>query len=167
MSKLNSKASARVAAAVVMASSAAVATAQTASNNLTVGATLTAGCAVEAGSIAFGNIVALITTGNVTANSGTSFKVACTSGVTPTIATTTSRVMSDGATGNLPFKLSLTAGAATDDFPSTTPGALSITQNGAMQAVTIYAKVLASDFTGANVLPVGAYAKTVVVDVAY
>jgi spore coat protein U-like protein len=166
MLKLNSKV-AQVAAAAVMASAATVATAGATTGNLTVGATLTAGCTVQAGTIAFGNIIALAATGNVTADSGTTFKVACSNGAVPTIATTTTREMSDGASAVLPFQLSMTAGAAADDFPSSSPASLSLVQDGTLKTVTIYAKVLASDFTGANAKPVGAYTQTVVVDVAY
>jgi spore coat protein U-like protein len=168
MFKLNSKVSAGIAAVVVMTSSAGVATAATASGNMAVGATLTTGCAVDAGAaIAFGNIVALISTGDVLADTGTTFKVACTTGVTPTISTITTRAMVDGSANTLPFNLSLTAGAVADDFPSGTPGTLTLTQNGAMQTITIYGRVAVANFTGANVKPLGGYSKTVVVDVTY
>jgi spore coat protein U-like protein len=167
MSKLNSKVITRLAAAVVMASSASVATSATTSGQMAVGATLTSGCAVDTGAaIAFGNIVALITTGDAVADSGITFRVACTTGVTPTISTGVTREMEDASANTLPFNLSLTPGAASDDFPSA-PDGLTLTQNGAMQVVTIYGRVLAANFTGANVKPLGAYTKTVTVNVGY
>ncbi len=166
MSKLNPKLVTRLVAAAVMASAASMASAGATTGDLVVGATLTAGCEVQAGSIGFGNIIALASSGDKTADSGSTFKVACTSGVTPTIATSTTRSMTDG-TGFLPFQLSLSAGAAADDFPSTTPGNLTLTQDGTLQTITIYAKVLSANFTGANALIAGTYTQTVVVDVAY
>lgn len=167
MSKLNSKVMVRVVATAVMATASAVAGAGTAAGNLNVGATLTAGCEVQAGAIAFGSIVALASSGDKTADSGTTFKVACSAGVTPTIASSTPRTMSDGATGSLPFQLSMTPGAGTDDFPTSTPGALTLTKDGTLQTVMVYAKVLSTSYTGANALSAGNYAQTLVVDVAY
>jgi spore coat protein U-like protein len=165
MSKLNSTVMARVVAAALLASAASAASAATVQGNVTVGATLTAGCQVQGGAISFGSFLALTSAGDKNADTGTSFKIACTSGVTPTISSATTREMTDG-TGNLPFQLSLTAGAAADDFP-TTPGAFTFTSDGTLQTVAIYAKVLNTNFTGANALPAGVYSKTVVVDVDY
>jgi hypothetical protein len=152
-----------------MVSATGVAMAATAHGNLVVSATLASGCEVQAGTISFGSIVTLASSGNQIADSGTTFKVACSSDVSPTIASTTTRSMTDGAPtpSLLPFNLSMTAGAASNDLASTTPAALSITQNGALQTVTLYAKVLASNFTGVNALPAGVYSNTMVVDVAY
>jgi hypothetical protein len=152
-----------------MVSATGVAVAGTTSGNLVVSATLTSGCEVQAGSIAFGSIVTLASVGDKTADSGTTFKVACSSDVTPTIASTTVRSMSDGAGTPhlLPFNLSLTPGAAADDLATTTPVALTITQDGTMQTVPLYGKVLAANFTGANALPAGSYTNTMIVDVAY
>jgi hypothetical protein len=153
----------RVAAAAIIASAASTAMAGATTGDLVVGATLIAGCEVQAGSIAFGNIVALASTADKVADSGSTFRVACSNGASPTISTGSERIMKFGL-NSLPFTLGLSAlGADTDTFPATAT-ALVMTQNGAMQDVTIHAKVLASDFSA---LPIGAYTKTVVVDVAY
>jgi hypothetical protein len=169
MFKFNSKALAVALAAAGMVSATGVATAASTSGNLTVSATLASGCEVQAGVIGFGSIVALASSGDKTADSGNTFKVACSNDVTPTIASTTTRSMTDGAGTPhfLPFNLSMTAGAAADDMASTTPAALTITQDGTLQTVTLYAKVLASNFSGANALPSGIYSNIMVVDVAY
>jgi hypothetical protein len=169
MFKFNSKVLAAALVAAGMVSVTGVATATTAQGNLVVSATLASGCEVQAGAINFGSITTLASTGDKTADSGTTFKVACSSDVSPTIASTTTRSMTDGAGTPhlLPFNLSLTEGAASNDLATTTPDALSITKNGTKQTVTLYAKVLASNFSGANALPAGIYSNTMVVDVAY
>lgn len=170
MSKIQKKMLVRVLlAALASASGVAMATPTTTSGNLTVGAVLQSGCEVQSGAISFGSIVTLASTPDATADSGTTFKVACSSDLSPTIASTTTRKMSDGAATPhlLPFNLSLTASAAADDFPSATPGALTTTKDGTLQTLTIYGKVLNTDFTGANALPAGTYTTTLVMDVAY
>jgi hypothetical protein len=166
MFKFNSKALAVALAAAGMVSATGVAMAANAPGNVVVSATLTSGCEVVDGAIGFGSLVALASTGDKTADSGVTFKVACSSDVTPTIASTTTRSMTDGAGTPhlLPFNLSLTPGAAADDLASTTPAALTITQDGTLQTVTLYAKILASNFAA---LPAGIYSNTMVVDVAY
>ncbi|MDB5907542.1 MAG: hypothetical protein JWP34_1656 [Massilia sp.] len=168
MFKLNLKLAAALVAAG-MVSAAGLASAATATGNLVVSATLASGCEVQAGAISFGNITTLASTGDKVADSGTSFKVACSSDVVPTIASTTPRSMKDGAATPhlLPFNLSLTPGAAADDLPTSSPGTLAITQDGTLQTVTLHAKVLASNFSGANALPAGSYSNTMLVDVSY
>jgi hypothetical protein len=153
-----------------MASMAGMAMAATASGNLVVSATLTSGCEVQAGAIAFGSFTNLASAGDKNADSGATFKVACSSDVVPTIGSDTAHSMSDGGGTPklLPFNLSLTAGAAADDLPaSSVPVALSITKDGTLQTVTLYAKVLATNFTGVNALPANTYSRTVIVDVGY
>jgi spore coat protein U-like protein len=169
MSNFNSKLLAVALTAAAMVSATGGAIAATTSGTVDVSATLAAGCEVSAGgTISFGSIVALASTGNQAANSGSTFKVACSKDVAPTIATSTTRSMADTGTGThlLPFKLSLT-NTGTDDLGSATPTALTITQDGTPQTVTLYATILASDFSGANALPLGAYTKTMTIDVAY
>lgn len=166
MFKFKSKVVSGVVVAFVLAVSASSAAAAVASNDLVVSATLTSGCEVDAGAIDFGSFSNLASTGDKLADSGVTFLVACSSDVTPTISSTTVRNMANGA-NLLPFNLSLTAGAAADDLPTVTPGALTITQDGTLQVVTLYAKVLASNFSGANALPEGAYTRTLTVDVTY
>lgn len=170
MSKPNKKMLARIlAAGLATASSVAMAVPTTAQGNLTVGAVLQSACEVQAGAISFGNIVTLASTPDQTADSGSTFQVACSSDLSPTIASTTLRKMSDGAGTPhlLPFNLSLTAAAASDNFPSATPVALPTAKDGTMKALTIYAKVLNSNFTGTNALPAGTYTATLVMDVTY
>lgn len=171
MFKFNSKALAVALAAAGMVSVTGGALAATTAGNLDVTATLTAGCEVSTGgAISFGNIVALASTADKTADSGTTFKVACSSGVSPTISSATARSMSNGAATPklLPFNLSMTAGASADDLPTSgATQALSITQDGTLQSVTIYGRVVAANYSGANVLPLGSYTNTMVMDVAY
>ena len=154
-----------------MASVAGLAAAGTVSGNVNVSATLNSACEVSAsgGAISFGGITNLLSAGDKTANSGSTFQVACSSDMSPTIYSTTARVMDDGATGVLPFNLSLTSGAASNDLPTAQVDgvALSITKDGTLKTVTLYAKVLASNFTGANAQPGGAYSKVVTVSVDY
>jgi spore coat protein U-like protein len=153
------------AAAVVAAAFGGSATAVTVGGTLTVDATLTAACEVSPTSqIQFGSFDALASTGNKDANSGSSFQVACTTGLSPTIYASASRVMSNG-TDSLPFNLSLTSGGS-DDLASAAIGAqaVSITQDGTMQDVVLYGRVLASNFAS---LPAGAYTGDVTVSVVY
>jgi spore coat protein U-like protein len=138
--------------------------AATAVSTMTVDATLTTGCEVTSTSaIHFGSFVALASTGNKTADSGTSFQVACSNSAAPNLYAVGTREMVNGA-NVLPFNLSLTAGAAADDLAAVTGTALSITQNGSLQNVTIYGRTLAANFKG---LPSGDYTTTVAMTVAY
>jgi spore coat protein U-like protein len=168
MFKFNSKALAVALAAAGMVSATGGAMAATTPGDLVVSATLAAGCEVSTGgAINFGSITALSSTGDKTADSGTTFQVACTSGVSPTISSATTRSMSDGAGTPhlLPFNLSLTAGAATGELPTSgTTQALTFTQDGTLQPVTIYSRVLASNFAA---LPAGSYTATMIMNVAY
>ena len=153
-------------AIAICAASCVPAWAGTASSTMTVSGTLTTACEVSGTStISFGNFAALSSTGNKTADSGSSFQVACSNSASPTIYATGTRKMLNG-TYELPFNLSLTSGAASDDLPSSsgTAAALTVTQDGTLQDVAIYAKTLASDFRG---LPSGAYTTNVTVSVAY
>lgn len=156
---------AAVAATAMMLGQSAFA-AGTSASTMTVSATLTDACLVSATSaISFGSFAALVSTGDQTADSGTSFTVACSSTATPTIYSVTERKMThtDGTT-KLPFSLGLTntgTGLAATTTGDTLP---TITQDGTAKEVKIYAKVLADDF---KALKSGAYSTTVSLVVAY
>jgi spore coat protein U-like protein len=136
-------------------------------STMTVSATLVTACEVSpTSSIAFGNITALLSTGDQSADTAGSFTVACSNSATPTIYATGTRSMSNG-THSLPFNLSLTAGAAADDLPSILANAIAITpitQDGAMQPMTIHGSVAATDFQD---ISSGAYTANITVAVVY
>jgi spore coat protein U-like protein len=137
-----------------------------ANSTLTTDVTLTTACETNgASAIHFADTVALLSSGDNTANSGSTFQVACSNSATPTIYATGTRAMVNGS-NSLAFNLSLTSGAASDDLPSTSgsAAALSITQDGTMKVVALYAKTLATNFAA---LPSGAYTGDVTVSVAY
>lgn len=135
-------------------------------STLTVSATLTTACEVSAASaISFVDFAALASTGNQTANSGSTFQVACSADATPTIYASGTRSMTNGV-DNLAFNLSLTAGAAANDLPSTlgTAAALTVTQDGSLHDVALYAKTDAANF---KALSSGNYTTDVTVAVVY
>jgi spore coat protein U-like protein len=135
-------------------------------STLTVSANLTTACEVSAASaIDFGSFAALASTGDRTANSGSTFQVACSADAEPTIYASGNRIMLNGA-AELPFNLSLTSGAAADDLPSDSGSAtaLAVTQDGDLHNVVLYAKTFAADFKS---LPSGAYTTDVTVAVVY
>jgi spore coat protein U-like protein len=157
-----------VAAVLAAISVSGAAIAATADSTVTVSATLTTACEVSpTASISFGSFAALQSTGDKTANSGSSFKVACSASATPAIYAVGTRSMANGV-DTLPFNLSLTSGAASNDLssdsgaPSSMPG--SFVQDGSLHDVVLYAKTYASDF---KALPSGAYTTNVTVSVAY
>ena len=97
--------------------------------------------------LSFGPVVALASTGDVSANSGTSFWVNCTSDVitTPALYSPTTRSMVLGGS-TLPFSLSLVSPGGAE-LPAASPGAsLSIVNNGTNQSVSLYGKIRARDF---------------------
>jgi spore coat protein U-like protein len=133
---------------------------------LTVSANLLTACEVSAASaINFGNFAALASSGDRTANSGSSFQVACSADASPSIYASGSRIMLNGAS-QLPFNLSLTSGAAADDLPSDSGSstALTVAQDGDLHDVVLYAKAFAADY---KALPSGAYTADVTVAVVY
>ena len=142
------------------------AVAGTASSTLTTDATLTTACEVSAASaIGFGSFAALNSTGDKTGNSGSTFQVACSNSAAPKIYATGTRSMMNG-TFALPFNLSLTSGAASDDLPATSgsSAALSVTQDGDLHDVVLYAKTTAANF---KALPSAHYTADVTVSVSY
>ncbi len=132
-----------LAAAVVPVFACGSAMAAESSNSLTVSATLTSSCTVAAGTIGFGNIVALATTSAPVA-SGT-MTVACSNGSSPTVYSATARTMAGSGTatgGSIAFNLSQVSTAAANDLPIASPGdaMTGFTADGATHAVTFYAK---------------------------
>ncbi len=137
-----------------------------ATGDVLVSATLSAGCEVSAPSAAinFGTFAALTSTGDKSANSGSTFQVACSSSATPTIYSATARSMTSGG-NSLPFNLCLSSCTGSNDLAAASAGdALTITQDGTLQTVTLYGRVLATNFAG---LPTGAYSQTATVAVVY
>ncbi|MES2941083.1 MAG: spore coat protein U domain-containing protein [Pseudomonadota bacterium] len=142
--------------------------AATVGGSVNVQTTLTAACEVSASGAAidFGSVVALASSGNKAANSGSGFQVACSTGLTPTIYSTTTREMDDGASHTLAFNLCLSACTGSNDLAATQGGAdsLSITQDGTLKTVALHGRILATNFQG---LPAGSYSKSVTVNVDY
>lgn len=155
-----------LAAGMVMGS--AGVSALTASGTMTVSATLTSSCSVSDSALDFGSIAALDVTADVTGDTGSTLEIACTTGTTtPVIYSTSTRTMSDGGTGSLPFFLSQTSGAAADDLPNTSTGETigsGWTADGSAQAVTIYGRIPTSSFVGQ---PVGSYSASITISVDY
>jgi len=123
-------------------------------------------CTVASGAtLSFGAIVALESTGDVTANSGNTFWVNCTPDVTtiPALYSATPRTLQSGA-ASLPFALSgVTAGGT--PLPSAFPGTpLAIANNGTNQTVPLYGKILAADF---KALPAGFYMRVLALTIEY
>jgi spore coat protein U-like protein len=123
-------------------------------------------CSVATGAqLVFGTVVALERTGDQTTDSASSFWINCNSEVTaaPQLYSPGPRVMQSGAQ-RLPFKLSLVSPNA-GDLPTGSPGtALSFPRNGANQTVTLYGKILASDF---KALPGGFYSSSISLTIEY
>ena len=99
--------------------------------------------------------------------SGSTFTVACSTDMAPTIFVTGTRTIINGA-NSLPFNLSLTSGAAADDLPATLAlaTALTVVQDGTEQVVPLYARLAKVNF---GALPAGVYANgsAVTVSVLY
>lgn len=138
-------------------------------DTLTANLTLTSACEVSPTStIDFGSKVALASVTAATANSGSTFQVACSADATaPKIYAAVTRTMKKGGTGTgIAFNLSLTSGAAADDLPSEVGSAISVgtlTQDGAFHDVVIYGKAPNSWAA----LPSGDYTGTVLLTVTY
>jgi spore coat protein U-like protein len=142
-------------AVAAMTMSGVVGAAGSATGTLTVNATMTSACTVSASptiSFVFGAQDA-----TAIANSASTFQVACSSDLTPTIYASGTRSMINGS-NTMPFNLSLTSGAALNDLPTVSPGAaLSLIQDGTLKDVPLYASVAASTFKG---LQGGSYSVT-------
>jgi hypothetical protein len=134
---------------------------------LTVDATLTSACAVSAGAtISFGSFSTLAAA-DQTADSGSTFTVACSVDMAPKIFVTGTRTIINGA-NSLPFNISLVSGAEADDLPATLALAadLTVVQDGTAKVVPLYARLAKANF---GALPAGAYANgsAVTVSVSY
>jgi len=124
-------------------------------------------CTTASGAtLAFGSIVALASTPDVTTNSGSSFWVNCTSDVTsaPTLYSSTERKLQSGF-AELSFALSLATPGGIE-LPSASPGAplTGLTRNGSNQTVTLHGKVRAADF---KALPSGVYSRSITLTIEY
>ncbi|MCX7042048.1 MAG: spore coat protein U domain-containing protein [Gammaproteobacteria bacterium] len=138
-----------LALAVVSALACGTALATDASGTLTVNATLTTACEINTGgTIGFGTFAALASSGTKNANSGSTFKVACSQdAVTPKIYSATTREMLNGADA-VPFTLSFVSSGGAS-LPSASPGtAIGITQDGTMKDVVLYGQLLPADYQG-------------------
>lgn len=123
-------------------------------------------CTIASGAtLAFGPIVALASTGDVTTNSGGTFWVNCTSDVTttPALYSGTERTLVSGG-NSLPFTLSAASPGGTELATQSTGTPLGIAKNGTNQTVTLYGKVLAADFRS---LPSGTYSRSIALTVEY
>lgn len=134
---------------------------------LTVDATLTSACAVSAGATISFSSFSTLATEDQTADSGSTFTVACSVDMAPAIFVTGTRTIINGA-NTMPFNLSLSSGAASDDLPATLAlaEALTIVQDGTAKVVPLYARLAKADFGS---LPAGVYANgsAVTVSVSY
>jgi spore coat protein U-like protein len=105
-------------------------------------------CTVASGAmLSFGAVVALASTGDVTTNSGSSFWVNCTSDVAaaPALYSASARTLLSGG-NSLPFALSIVSPGGVE-LPTASPGTqLGLTRNGSNQTVTLYGKILATNF---------------------
>ena len=136
------------------------------SGTMAVSATLVKACEVRGTpTLSFGSFEALASSGVREAVSS-DFQVACSADATPTIFSSTPRVLS--ASGrSVPFSLGLSAVSAAANGLGTnaaTANPLVITQDGTLQVVPIYARINAEDYQ-AQVS--GSYTATVNMTVAY
>jgi len=119
----------------------------TATSTMTASATLENACTVSDATMAFTNSAALLNTADQTADTGTTLKVACTTGTSPTIWSDTPRILVNGP-DSFPFNLSQVSGAANNDLPTTAPGQ-SISgyiADGSEKVVLLYGKITALNF---------------------
>lgn len=123
-------------------------------------------CTVASGaSLAFGNVVALASTGDIGSNTGSSLWINCNAevGAMPRIHSASQRVMVSGA-GSLPFLLSMSSPGGIE-LPVSAPGAVAvIALDGSNQTVTLHGKIFAADFSA---LPSGSYLGQLVITVEY
>jgi spore coat protein U-like protein len=124
-------------------------------------------CTVAQGAIlAFPPVVALANGGDQTTDSGQSFKISCDASVVTSLRlyAASPRVMINNSR-YLPFNLSLTSGALSNDLAASSPGTpLNITRDGQGQTVPLYARIYAHDFQS---LPGGVYATTLTLTLEY
>jgi hypothetical protein len=114
--------------------------------------------------LSFGAVVALASTGDVTTNSGSSLWVNCTSEVAaaPALYSATRTLLS--GSNSLPFALSIVSPGGAE-LPTASPGAqLGLTRNGSNQIVTLYGKILATNFQS---LSPGMYSRSITLTLEY
>lgn len=123
-------------------------------------------CTVASGgALAFGPVIALASTPDVSTNTGTSFWINCTADVatTPAIYSGTPRTMVSGG-NSLPFALSAVSPGGLE-LRSGSPGTpLTISKNGSNETVTLYGKIFANDF---KAQPAGVYLQVISLTVEY
>jgi len=123
-------------------------------------------CTIASGAmLSFGAVVALASTGDVTTNSGSSFWVNCTSDVAaaPALYSATPRTLLSGGS-SLPFALSIVSPGGVE-LPTASPGTLlGLTRNGSNQMVTLYGKILATNFQS---LSPGMYSRSITLTLEY
>ncbi|HEY0339677.1 MAG TPA: hypothetical protein VGC34_02625, partial [Steroidobacteraceae bacterium] len=115
--------------------------------------------------LSFGSIVALASSGDISANSGSSFWVNCTSDVatSPSLYSATTRTLVSGV-NSLAFALSASSpgGAELSNAPPGTQ--LGLLRNGTNQTVTLYGWLIASNFKS---LRSGFYTRSITLTVEY
>ncbi len=115
--------------------------------------------------LSFGSIVALASTGNISTNSGSSLWVNCTSDVatSPSLYSATARTLVSGA-NSLAFELSASSPGGVE-LATALPGTqLGIVRNGTNQTVTLYGRIVASNFKS---LRSGLYTRVITLTVVY
>ena len=115
--------------------------------------------------LSFGSMVALASTGDISANTGTTFFVNCTADVvtTPSLYSASTRALVSGA-GSLAFSLSTVAPGGAE-LPTAPPGTpLGIAKDGTNQTVPLYGKLLAGNFRS---LHSGFYTTSITLTVVY
>ncbi len=163
---MNKALSVLAAIGLVLGTSGMAAAAGTATGTVTASATLENSCTVsDDATMTFPNSAALLSTADQTADTGTTLKVACTTGTSPTIWSDTPRILVNGP-DSFPFNLSQVSGAASNDLPTTAPGQgiPGYIADGSEKVVHLYGKIMASNFGG---LPGKLYAANITVTVSY
>jgi spore coat protein U-like protein len=150
---------------LVLGMSGIAAVAETATANLTVSVTLVNACTVSEATMDFTNTAALLSTGDQIADTGATLRIACTTGSSPTIWSSSPRFLVSGP-NSIPFNLSQESGAALDDLPTAAPGdAISgYIADGTEKVVPLFGKILALNFGDE---PASVYTANITVSVNY
>ena len=141
------------------------AVAGTATSTLTVSSSVVASCTVSSATMAFTSSAGLLSTADQTADTGTTLKVACTTGTAPTIWSSSPRFLVNAA-DSFAFNLSQVSGATIDDLPYTAPGdpVSGYIADGSEKVVPLYGKILAVNFGNK---PGKLYSASITVNVDY
>ena len=154
----------RITLAVLLAMASGSIMAATANNTMTVRATLSQSCTLSStSSMDFPSLSA--GGGDVTATSS-GVTLLCTKGTTPKIYSSSARIITNSTTTeDIPFNLSLTSGASSDDLPTSAPSSSNLpTPTGTSMEIPIYGKILSTNYVGKTA---GTYNGTVVLNVDY